>query len=460
MSGPGDLAGRRVTVMGLGLFGGGAAVVRHLASRGARVTVTDLRAPELLAESLAAIRGTGAREVLGEHRPEDFAEADLVVANPAVPPSSPFLQLARERGVPVTSETELFLEQCAARVAAITGTQGKSTTCRILATLLAGAGRTVHLGGNIGAPLIERAAEMAPGDLVVLEVSSYQLEALGPGAPARAAAVAVTNVLADHLERHGSPAAYAAAKRRVLELLAEDGVALLPGDDPALADWRPPRGRVERFRFAPAAEGPCLDDEGFLRDGERLARFDDLPLPGAFQRENALVALAMARALGVEREALAPALRTVRGLDHRLQDLGPHGGRRVWDNGVSTTPDSTVAALAALAEDPGGPVVLVCGGRAKDLPLGELAAAAARTRAAVCFGESAAHLAGALEAAGARVERRDTLEAAVRAAYSLSDAGDAILFSPACASFDAYRNFAERARAFRAALPPPDPAPR
>ncbi len=457
MNAHGSLAGRRVTVMGLGLFGGGAAVVRYLAARGARVTATDLRGADELAECLAQIEGAGARLVLGEHRAQDFAEADLVVANPAVAPGSRFLQLARTSGVPVTSETALFLEICPARVAAVTGTQGKSSTCRILATLLEESGLRTHLGGNIGVPLLERAEDMAPEDVVVLELSSYQLEALPPDGPRPAAAVAITNVLADHLERHGSIEAYAAAKRRVLELLAEGGTALLPGADARCGGWLPPDGRgVVRFHFEPHEREPCLDDAGFRWGEERLAAYDDLPLPGAFQRENALVALALARALGVPSTQLAPALRRVRGLAHRLEDLGRHGGRRVWDNGVSTTPDSTVSALRAL----GTGFVLICGGRAKELALDELAREAARrTRGVACFGQDAPRLAAAFAAAGARVEVVADLESSVRAAYSLSRAGDAILFSPACASFDAYRNFADRARAFRAALPESDADP-
>jgi UDP-N-acetylmuramoylalanine--D-glutamate ligase len=483
--------------MGLGLFGGGAATARYLAQRGAEVTVTDLRTARELAPAVGELAGSSIRFVLGEHREEDFARADLVVANPAVPPINRFLDVARAHGVLVTSETALFLEICPARIAAVTGTQGKSSTCYSLAQLLEAAGFRVHLGGNIGHSLLESAEAMQPRDVAVIELSSYQLEALPPNPSGKERAnraqaasadrgptaskgremelipsprggrveldslrhgrvevVAVTNVLADHLERHGSIENYAAAKRRILELARDLGTAVLPAEDPRLAAWREPRlRRVDVFATSASDTGLNFDRGCFRFDREVLGSVGDLRLPGTFQRENTLVALGMARLLGADPRALAGAIGSLRAMPHRLEDLGSHRGHRVWDNGVSTTPDSTISVLTSIA--PG--CTLLVGGKAKNLPLDELLSAARdRVRRVIAFGAAAASFGAAFRAAGLETWTADTVEAAVSIAFEKMAPGEELLFSPACASFDAYLNFKERAEAFRRALPPLD----
>lgn len=452
-----DYAGLSVTVMGLGLFGGGAAAARFFAARGARVTVTDLRSARELAPALEAIAGLGVRTVLGEHRAVDFEGAALVVASPAVAPASPYLEAARRAGARVTSEAELFLTHCRARVAAVTGTQGKSSTCAFLAQLLEAAGERVHLGGNIGAPLLARVGAIAPGDRVVLELSSYQLEALPAPLPRRLSGsveVAVlTNVLADHLERHGTLAAYRAAKLRLFELCAPGGVAIAPLE---LAAALPGGLRLLRHGTGRGGrEAEVRREAGrFVLDGEVLARPADLGVPGRFQEENVALALAAARALGIPGAVLAAALPRLVGLPHRVASLGWRAGRQVIDNGVSTTPDSTESAL--LSVDPGA--TLLCGGRAKKGLALDALAALARERGArvVAFGEAAATLAAAFARAGVAAEAHPTLAAATRRAFELTPRGAQVLFSPACSSFDAFSNFEARARAFQDLLPPED----
>jgi UDP-N-acetylmuramoylalanine--D-glutamate ligase len=436
--------------MGLGLFGGGVAAARFLARAGASVTVTDLRPASELAPSLEAIAGLPVELRLGGHQREDFSRADIVVANPAVAPGHELLQLARESGARVTTETELFLERCPARIAAVTGTQGKSSTCNLLAHLLMSVGVRTHLGGNIGKPLLGHLDAIEDGDVVVYELSSYQLEwlnALPPGRPADV--VGVTNVLADHIERHGSSSAYAASKRRILDLVGDAGVAFLPLVDEWAGSWEPARGRCVRFGQDDIRCELRLRGENFVLRDETLGQLGDLRLPGEFQQMNALLALGMARTLGTP-AALGEALRTCRGLEHRLEDLGVFAGHRVWDNGVSTTPDSTIAALRSLS----GPLVLLCGGQAKRLDYTELAqAAASRARLTVTFGASGSELVRCLAAEGAAALFVRELPEAVQAAFRAMEAGDSLLFSPACASFDAFSNFAERARSFRRSLP-------
>jgi UDP-N-acetylmuramoylalanine--D-glutamate ligase len=449
-----DLAGRPVTVMGLGLFGGGVESARWLAARGARVTVTDLRDEGALCESLAALRGVDVRYVLGGHRESDFTSAHTVVANPAVPPAHPLLAAARAAGARVTSETALFLEACRARVVLVTGTQGKSSTAHAAHALIAHAGLRAHLGGNIGRSLLGALDELSPDDVVVLELSSYQLESLpaaGSLAP-RTAAVGVVNVLADHLERHGSVAAYEAAKRRILELASDDTWIVLNGEDARVRAWDAARGRLLRYGLGEDFELGRRDGRYRLGDTD-LGAVDDVALPGEFQRSNVLCALGLALSVGASPRALARALPALTGLEHRLQELGRRGGHRVIDNGVSTTPDSTLSAVLALD----APLCLLLGGQAKALPLEELAREArGRVRRVVAFGASAEALAQPFRAAGLPARAQATLADAVRAAYECMEPGEVLLFSPAAASFDAYRNFKDRALAFRAALPPAD----
>jgi UDP-N-acetylmuramoylalanine--D-glutamate ligase len=451
------LAGRRVTVMGLGLFGGGASVARFLAHRGAQVTVTDLRSAAELEPALRELAGLPLRFVLGRHAEEDFARTDLVVANPAVPPASRFLQVARAAGVPITSEIELFLELCRSRVVAVTGTQGKSSTCFTLFQLLRAASLPAHLGGNIGKSLLEEAEAMRAQDIVVLELSSYQLEALPPRAAgcepaAHVQAVAVTNVMADHLERHGTIENYAAAKRRILELLeARAGTAVLPAECPRLAHWQPGNWRrVDLWTTRASEQGLSFSGGVFRLDGEPLGRVEDLRLPGAFQRENTLVSLGLARLLGAPAEALARAVPGLEALPHRMQDLGTFRGRRVIDNGVSTTPDSTISAVLSMR--PG--FTLLLGGKPKTLPIDELVRTLlGRARRVGVFGAAVESFPGPLRAAGLDCFEARRLEDLLESAFERMAPGEELLFSPACASFDGYLNFRERALAFQAALP-------
>ncbi len=447
---------KRATVMGLGLFGGGLEVTRHLVRSGAIVTVTDLRTADKLGESLRLLGDLPVRLVLGEHRASDFTDTDVVIANPAVAPSNEYLARARAAGVEVSSELVLFLEATPARVVLITGTQGKSSTSNTTANLLAQCGFEVELGGNIGRSLLSTLDTLSPSGVAVVEISSYQLEAL-PAKLARAPRVAVvcaTNVLADHLERHGTIENYEAAKRRILELAGDDSTAILNGEDERVSRWIPQMGRVLRY-FATRGEGREL----FIRDGcfrlddEVLGRVRDLRLSGSYQRENTLAALGIARKLGAEPDALAAAIPKLEGLAHREQDLGVFGGRRVWDNGVSTTPDSTISVLRSLDR----PLVLLIGGQKKNLPLDELIDEVRRRGIRViAFGGSAKELADRFAERDVAVRAVGSVEEAVRAAFAVATSHDDILFSPACASFDAYRNFRDRALAFRAALPARD----
>ncbi|MEO2162578.1 MAG: UDP-N-acetylmuramoyl-L-alanine--D-glutamate ligase [bacterium] len=445
----------KVTVMGFGLFGGGASAARWLVEAGALVTITDLRTADDLAPALEAWNtdppnGAPPVWVLGEHREEDFTGADWVVANPAVPPDHELLVTARGAGAKVTSEMELFLESCAARLVLITGTQGKSSTAHILERLLKHSGHSVVLGGNIGVSLLAKAADLSEDTIAVVEISSYQLEALSENAErGRAEVVAITNVLADHLERHGSVAAYERAKARILEQLGPEGTAFLP-----VGLIERPRYRVQADCFVRThsrTSGDCRVVEGrFRADDENLGAVSNLALPGSFQVDNALLALGMARKLGGEPADLARSLGQIKGLEHRMESLGDFDGIVVVDNGVSTTPDSTLAALESVSE----PCTLMLGGQAKEgLSWNELARQLkARGTRVVAYGASAQQIHWALLQAGAEAWVETNLEQATHHALDETPKGGTLLFSPACASFDEFQNFKDRSLAFHSYL--------
>ncbi|MDA1264879.1 MAG: UDP-N-acetylmuramoyl-L-alanine--D-glutamate ligase [Planctomycetota bacterium] len=435
---PPALAGRPVTVMGLGLFGGGVATARWLCAQGARVTVTDLRDEGTLAPAIAELEGLSLRYVLGRHEVADFTGATLVVANPAVRPDNAWLTRARADGAVVTSEGELFLRTTPARLVLVTGTHGKSSTTHLLAQLLEHAGMAARAGGNIGAPLLGSA--VGADEVCVVELSSYQLEALTtPCAPLpRAEAAVVTALAVDHLERHGDFDRYAAAKARIAELCPH---LWLPTrlDHPAFEPLA-----AERFGEGAATR---LDGEHFVCENQPLGLWRGLPLPGRFQRDNTLVALAVALRLGADPARLADAIPHLSGLPHRVESLGEVRGVRVVDNGVSTTPDSTLSALETID----GPCTLLMGGQSKEgLPFdGLVAAVRDRGTRIVAFGKAAPALVAAF---GEVVEVAASVEDAAARGLDLTPEGGTLLFSPACASFDAYPNFRARALAFRAAL--------
>ncbi len=490
MDGPNrDFAGARVTVMGLGLFGGGAGVVEWLAARGADVLATDLAKAEALAPTLARLRplvDRGAvRLRLGEHNVSDFTDCDLVVANPAVPYPSKnrFLRAAGAAGVPVTTEIRLVVERLPRRerVIGVTGSAGKSTTSAMIAhalrAVVAGEGQaltrpaaaghplprgervrkddraapSVHLGGNIGGSLLEEVGSIGADDFVVLELSSFMLHWLGagegwPGAPSWAPGVAVvTNIAPNHLDWHGSMEHYERSKRRMIADQGAGDVAVLGA---GVASWKSTAG------------GACTvvgAEHRALIEGVRLLT------PGAHNRENAAVALAAAGAAlarsGLPRDdetmsAAARSLGTFRPLPHRLQLIArwrrAPGARPVaaYHDSKSTTPEAAARAIDALLEEGCAGVRLICGGYDKGADLAPMFSAAARCAGTHTIGKTGPKITAALRARGTAVEECGELFRAVRTAVNAAGDGEAVLLSPGCASWDQFTNFEERGAEF------------
>jgi UDP-N-acetylmuramoylalanine--D-glutamate ligase len=451
---PAWFRGRKVTVMGLGLFGGGAAVTRFLCRLGARVTVTDLRRPEELAKGLKAVEGFDVRFVLGKHEEADFAQADAVVANPAVPPDSPFLEAARRSGARVESEMNLFFQACRSRwIVGVTGSNGKSTTAALAGAMLAASGVPVRVGGNIGKPLIENALEIGEDERVVLELSSFQLEDLARLETSPRVAL-VLNVTPNHLDRHASFEAYVRAKANILRFQRRRDLAVLNADDPVSRGLAPEvRGRTAWFSLdGGLREGFCLSDGALVRRrrgrGEPLLPAREMGIPGLFNLANALAAAAAALEAGASPAGVREAASAFRGLPHRLERVAERRGAAWYNDSIATTPESVLAALSAFE----GGIVVIAGGSDKKIDLGEMCRALARrARAVVLIGATGPAIGRAVAEAGgpAATVPAASLEDAVGKAAELCRPGDAVLLSPGCASFGMFLNFEERGDRFR-----------
>lgn len=441
----------RVLVVGLGSFDGGAGAARYCALRGDEVRVTDQKTATQLADSVAKLADLPIELVLGGHRDSDLDWAELVVKSPGVPDTADYVVKARAKGLPFSSEMNLFLEACPARILGITGSNGKSTTTMLAARILDHAGFRCFLGGNIGRSLLGELGGMTDRDWVVLELSSFHLE--DAAALERSPDVAVlTNLTPNHLDRHGTFEAYRRAKREIFEHQGTLDTAVLNRDDPeSVAMASGLLGRIEWFSLDARTDARYVLDGGWLveRDASGqptpLLEAARLPLPGRHNLANALAAAAAARAAGADLRATTKALGSARALPHRLETVGTHAGRRFVNDSIATTPESTIAALASFTE----PIHLLLGGKDKGSPLEELAAEVKRKASSVVLtGDFGARIAPLLADAPCPVERAANFADAFARLCRLADRG-IILMSPATASYDEFRNFEARGDRFR-----------
>jgi UDP-N-acetylmuramoylalanine--D-glutamate ligase len=439
MNGPWTPSGRfeRVLVYGLGLSGRAAA--RLLLAHGATVLAVDDKAVD--AGDLQ-----GQVELLSSRKlPPGI---DLVVASPGVPLDKPLLEEARRRGVPIIAEVELAFPFLNGPVVAITGSNGKSTTTAMAGAMVRAAGLPVEVCGNIGDPLADK-VEGPPGRVFVVELSSFQIEGIVTFKPK---AAALLNLAEDHLDRYGSMEAYADAKRRLFRDMDEGDVAVLNADDPETLRT-PTRARRRLFSRLSRVEDGCFATE----DGKvievspgspdaELFHASDVPLAGVQNLENAMAAALLARSVGVPPAAIAEALRNFHGLPHRLEKVGERDGVVFYDDSKGTNPAATLKSIEGFAD---GTVHLILGGRNKGADLSVLEPLVRRkARRAYLIGESAPAFEQVL---GGTVphETPGTMDRAVASAASQARPGEVVVLSPACASFDQFRNFMHRGQVFQ-----------
>jgi len=496
-----ELAGRRVLVMGLGRFGGGIGVTRWLVSQGADVTVTDQADAASLADSMKQLEGLPVKYRLGCHDVADLAGVDLLVVSPAVDKGrSEFVKAALARGIPWTSENNLFFERCEGQIIGVTGSIGKSTTTAMIGEVLragfaepggvrparpaAGTPAShpadpprVWVGGNIGKSLLEDLPGIRRRDVVVLELSSFQLEDLAQIRMGPHHAV-LTNLRPNHLDRHGTMAAYADAKMNIVRFLRPHGSIIFNADDAELkrllcevrpeeidSGYKRPVSYEDRSAWV-HVEGEQImvyRELGELPPGcapadrvgafEPLMRIAEMGTPGRHNVYNAMLAVNVGLLFGASSAAMAGALRAFRGLPHRLEYVAEIDGVRYYNDSKSTTPDSAITAIEAFDV----PVVLIAGAGWHDKgssfeALGRVVAD--RARAVVCLGKTRERirddvLKAVRQGTGPVVRLAETFDEAVAAARELARPGDVVLLSPACASWGMFANYEERGERFK-----------
>jgi UDP-N-acetylmuramoylalanine--D-glutamate ligase len=458
--------GQRVVILGLARQG--VALARYLAEQGARVTVSDAQPAEKLTAPLSTLADLTIEYVLGGHPESLLVDCDLLCLSGGVDAAIPLAQKARALGIPLSNDSQIFLEVCpTTHTVGITGSAGKTTTTTLVGRMcqsVRGSGGVsapgVWVGGNIGNPLIADVARMTPDDLVVLELSSFQLEIM-----TRSTRVAaILNITPNHLDRHGTMEAYIAAKHNLLRYQPRDGVAVLGWDNAVTRRLDVQAGRTAYF----SAEAEIAAFDGAFLRGETLVwrwaggehaicTLRDIRLRGRHNVLNVLAAIVISGAAlvlaGAEASALPEGLRAAinnfTGVEHRLELVRERDGVRWYNDSIASAPERVIAALNAFDE----PAVLLLGGRDKKLPWDELARLVkARVRHSVLFGEAGPLIDRALAGAGVPAAQRTltgSLQEAVGIAAAQARPGDIVLLSPGCTSFDEFKDFAERGEKFR-----------
>jgi len=438
------LRGKRVLVVGLARTG--VATALFCAARGALVTATDTLSSAELADSAAKLTPAGVSLELGGHRRESFLAADLIIPSPGVSFDQPDLLAARKKGIAVWSEIELAWRFLRGRLVAITGSNGKTTTTALTGHILQSAGLPVLVGGNIGTPLISLVEDSSDASIAVVELSSFQLEAIVAFRPDLSVFL---NLTPDHIDRHGSMESYAAAKARIFENQKREDAAVMNADDPLSARYAPSRPRV--YWFSRKKEVPrgafVRGDEIVFCDGDaeaRLASRSEIPMRGQHNLENVLAAATAACLAGAAPAAIAEGVRSFPGVEHRLQFVAEIAGVQFFNDSKATNVDATEKALEAFP----GNLLVILGGKDKGSdyrPLRPLLERGARR--AYLIGAAAEKIAGQIEGA-VPFEQCGTLDRAVHAAFRAARPGDIVLLAPACASFDQFQNYEHRGRVF------------
>jgi len=454
--------GERILILGLARQG--MALARYLVNSGARVVISDSQPREKLAANIAALGDLPIEYALGGHPPTLLDGADLLCLSGGVSADLPLAQEARRRGIPLSNDSQIFLEACPATVIGLTGSAGKTTTTTLVGRMLSAishqlSASRVWIGGNIGHPLIADVDQMRAEDLVVMELSSFQLEIMTRSPQV----AAILNITPNHLDRHGTMEAYAEAKSHILRHQSSSDVAVLGWDDPVTRSLAPlARGRLIYF------SGEAAVDEGaFLRDETLLFRWDgreyevcavkNVLLRGRHNVLNVLAACAISGAAlarhgvdeGVMLRALRAGIEGFTGVEHRLEFVRELKGAKWYNDSIATAPERVIAALKSFQE----PVILLAGGRDKKLPWAELAQLAKeQVKHLVLFGEAGPLIQNAVKTVGidsARYTVCQTLAEAVTVAAHHAQPGDVVLLSPGGTSFDEFQDFAERGEKFK-----------
>lgn len=442
-------ADKTILVMGLGRFGGGVDAAKFAAGASAKVIVTDLASAEELRSSIKQLEEFPDIEYhLGSHDPADFKGADVIIVNPAVPPDNQYLQIARKYKKLITSQIGVFFQLCPAVIIGVTGANGKSTTTALTAYLLRAArderrgtrDEKVWLSGNIGnEPLLTIVGQVKPTDLVVLELSSFQIEQLAqiPKAPNVAL---LTNLTPNHLDRYGTFADYCAAKENIFKFQkpsSSPAISIFNAEDEISVKW------FEKYKQD--AGRICVK---FSVDDVGKEIRDNFPLPGRANLSNLAAALCIARHFGIEDYRIIKSLPKFKALPHRLEFIAEIKGVKWYNDSKATTPESAITAIEAFDQ----PIIIIAGGYDKNIPFDEFGQKIAeKAKAAILLGQTAQKIANAITACPktkTKIEIVNSLSKAAELAKQLAVNGDVVLLSPACASYDMFKNYEQRGNDF------------
>ena len=441
-----EFKGKRLLILGLARQG--KALARFATEVGAAVTITDLRPPEKLQDILAELSDLDIQYVLGEHPMELVDETDILAVSGGVPLEAPLVQAAEAKGIPITNDSLEFSKRTPTAVIGITGSAGKTTTTALTGVMSQVAGRRTWVGGNIGQPLIADLHKMEPDDVVVQELSSFQLE-IWDRSPHIAT---VLNITPNHLDRHKTMKAYTNAKANILRYQTDDDISVLCADDPgSLALSAIVRGKLRLFSLESDVQEGALVKNGriIIRNGveKTICQVDDVQLRGHHNLLNVLAATTLADSAGIPTEAIAHAIRTFTGVEHRLELVRTRRGVQWINDSIATAPERALAALHAFAE----PLILLAGGRDKAMEWDAWAKTVAqRVKSVILFGDLANMLAEKLtEQNHPDFHKVNTVAEAVELAAQTAVSGDVVLLSPGGTSYDAFQDFVARGELFR-----------
>ena len=441
-----ELKNKRVLVVGLGRPGVASAI--FLQEHGAKVIVSDSKSEAQLQSEVPALLDRGISIETGQHGQRTFRDQDLIVVSPGVPSDQPQLQHARSLGIPVIGEVELAFRFLQGKVLAITGSNGKTTTTTLVGEILAKSGRKTLVGGNIGTPVISLAGQSTPDSLVVLEISSFQLESIEKFCPWIAA---ILNITPDHLDRHHTFQAYVDAKARIFENQQAADFGVLNADDPTCVSLKNKvHGPLLWFSRKQTVESGAYvkgDQIIFHHNGQAqsVLNRNDIQLKGEHNLENVLAAVAMTMVAGCTPQQVRQAVMEFRAVEHRLELIATVNGITFYNDSKATNVDATVKALESFP----GNIHLILGGKDKGSDYTVLnPLLRERVKRAYLIGAAADKIASQIQGA-AELVRSGTLDRAVRQAFDAGNSGDVVLLAPACASFDQFQSYEHRGRVFK-----------
>ena len=426
------LKNKKVVVMGLGLHGGGAGVAKFFCKQGASVLVTDLKTNEQLKESLAKLKGLKVEYALGGHRATDFIKADLIIKNPDVPNSSPYLAIARKNNVQVETDISLFFKLSKAFIVGVTGTKGKSTTASLIYHIIKPKYKRTFLAGNIGISPLELLPKIKKGDKIILELSSFELENLEQSPNI----AVITNILPDHLNRYATMAEYIGAKKTIFKYQKKNDILILNSDDSIVKSFaKETQSRVCYFS---------------TKEKQNTETTNNFKLFGEHNLSNLLAAVAVAKEMKIPEENIIKSVKSFKSIEGRQQPIREFKGVKYFNDTTATMPESVIAAINSFSEKfPNSKLIFICGGQNKELDYKKLASVIRKKAGGLVMlpGTASDRIKEGLSGFE-KIYEVSSMPEAVKVAGELAHKGDIVVLSPGATSFNLFKNEFDRGRQF------------